>query len=161
MRKYNISANLVCPIEQLYDKATRAVQMNGNTREWFGTTVEVRQGCLQSPTLFNIFLEQIIIMSDALDEYDVQFSIGGRNITNLLFADDIVALAEQEQKVVAESLEKNLHKVYDGPCANGIQWEIKVKRVNIKEWKEWTLPAQLGQLKPGQDGKGLLRSHLW
>ena len=100
-------------------------------------------------------------MSDALDEYDVQFSIGGRNITNLLFADDIVALAEQEQKVVAESLEKNLHKVYDGPCANGIQWEIKVKRVNIKEWKEWTLPAQLGQLKPGQDGKGLLRSHLW
>ena len=32
---------------------------------------------------------------------------------------------------------------------------------NIKEWKEWTLPAQLGQLKTGQDGKGLLRIHLW
>ena len=26
--------------------------------------------------------------------------------------------------------------------------------------KGWTLPAQLGQLKTGQDGKGLLRSHL-
>ena len=27
--------------------------------------------------------------------------------------------------------------------------------------KEWTLPAQLGQLKTGQDGEGLLRIHLW
>ena len=27
--------------------------------------------------------------------------------------------------------------------------------------QEWTLPAQLGQLKTGQDGKGLLQSHLW
>ena len=33
---------------------------------------------------------------------------------------------------------------------------------NISErGQEWTLPAQLGQLKTGQDGKGLLRSHLW
>ena len=32
---------------------------------------------------------------------------------------------------------------------------------NIKEWQEWTLPAQLGQLKTGQNGKGLLRNHLW
>ena len=30
-----------------------------------------------------------------------------------------------------------------------------------KSGKEWTLPAQLGQLKTGQDGKGLLRIHLW
>ena len=32
---------------------------------------------------------------------------------------------------------------------------------NIKEWKEWTSPAQVGQLETGQDGKGLLRIHLW
>ena len=30
-----------------------------------------------------------------------------------------------------------------------------------KSGQEWTLPAQLGQLKTGQDGKGLLRVHLW
>ena len=27
--------------------------------------------------------------------------------------------------------------------------------------QEWTLPAQLGQLKTGKDEKGLLRIHLW
>ena len=98
MRKYNISANLVRTIEQLYDKATSAVQMNGSIGEWFTTTVGVRQGCLLSPTLFNIFLKRI--MSDALEEHDGKVSIGGRNIiTNLRFADDIDALAEEEQEL--------------------------------------------------------------
>ena len=64
MRKYNISANLVHTTEQLDDKTTSAVQMNGSIGEWFRTTVGVRQECLLSPTLFNIFLERI--RSDAL-----------------------------------------------------------------------------------------------
>ena len=99
MRKYNVSANLVRTIEQLYDKATHAVQMNDNIGEWFRKTVGVRQRCLLSPTLFNIFFERI--MSDALEEHDGKVSIGGRNITNLRFADDIDALAEEEQELEA------------------------------------------------------------
>ena len=73
--------------------------MNGSIGEWSRTTVGVRQGCLLSPTLFNIFLERI--MSDALEEHDGKVSIGGRNITNLRFADDIDALAEEEQELEA------------------------------------------------------------
>ena len=91
MRKYNISANLVRTNEQLYDKATSAVQMNGSVGDWFRTTVGVRQGCLLSPTLFNIFLERI--MSDALEEHDGKVSIGVRNITNLDFVVGKDALA--------------------------------------------------------------------
>ena len=68
MRKYNISANVVHTIEQLYGKATSAVQMNGTIGEWLRTTVGVRQGYFLSPTLFNIFLEQI--MRDALEQHD-------------------------------------------------------------------------------------------
>ena len=137
MRKYNINANLVRTIEQLYDKATSAVQMNGSIGEWFRTTVVVRQGCLLSPTLFNIFLERI--MSDALEEHDGKVSIGGRNITNLRFADDIDALAEEDQELEAlvESLVKTCTRykmeisaektTLMTNSANGIQREIKVK----------------------------------
>ena len=64
MRKYNINANLLRAIEHLYDKAISAVQMKGSAGEWFRTAVGVMQGCLLSPTRFNIFLEKI--MSDAL-----------------------------------------------------------------------------------------------
>ena len=47
-------------------------------------------------------------MSDALKEHDGKFSISGRNITNLLFADDTDALAEEEQE--AEALNESLDK---------------------------------------------------
>ena len=47
-------------------------------------------------------------MSDALEEHDGKVSIGGRNITNLRFADDIDALAEEEQEL--EALIESLHK---------------------------------------------------
>ena len=140
MRKYNISANLVRTIEQLHDKATSAVQMNGSIGEWFRTTVGVRPGCLLSPTLFKIFLERIVSDEQKnMEEHDGKVSIGRRNITNLRFADDIDALAEEEQELEAlvESFDKTCtrYKMEISAektklmtnSANGIQREIKVK----------------------------------
>ena len=95
MQKYNIRANLVCTIEQLYDKSTSEVQMNGSMGEWFRITVGVRHGRFLSPTLINIFLQWI--MSDALEEHGRRVNIGGRNIKNLEFADDIAAQAEESR----------------------------------------------------------------
>ncbi|GFN94160.1 LINE-1 retrotransposable element orf2 protein [Plakobranchus ocellatus] len=101
MRKYNINS-----IENLYNKATSAVFCYNNIGDWFRTTVGVRQGCLFSPTLFNIFLERI--MTDALEDHFGTVSIGGRPITNLRFADDIDGLARNECELASlwEKLDK-------------------------------------------------------
>ena len=40
-----------------------------------------------------------------------------------------------------------------------LQGTVKEKRIRGRQ--EWTLPAQLRQLKTGHDGKGLLQIHLW
>ena len=64
--------------------------------EWLRTTVGVRQGCLLSPALFNIFLERIVC--EALDDHEGSVSIGGRLSTNFRFADDIVINAEEEEE---------------------------------------------------------------
>ena len=63
MKKYNIGTNLIQVIKNLYNKATSAVLFNRSIGDWFRTTIGVRQGCLLSPILFNIFLERI--MTDA------------------------------------------------------------------------------------------------
>ena len=95
MRKYNINASIIQAIENVHDKAQSAVLFNGSTGEWFRTTVGVRQGCLLSPTLFNIFLERI--MCEALDDHEGSVSIGERLI-NFRFADDNVVNAEEEEE---------------------------------------------------------------
>ena len=81
MQKYNIRANLICTTDQLYEKATNEIQMNGSMGEWFITMVGVRHGSLLSTTLINIFFKRI--MSDAPEELGRRVSIGRRNITNL------------------------------------------------------------------------------
>ena len=106
MKKYNISANLTWAIKNLYDKATSAVLFKGSREDWFRTTVLFRQGCLLSPTLFNIFLERII--TDALEDHEGTVSIGGRTITGRRFADDIDGLAGEEEELpkLVEQLDK-------------------------------------------------------
>ena len=71
------------------------------------------------------------------------FGIGGSNITNLLFADDTDALAEEEQKLetLNESLDKTCTRYQMEisaektklmtNSANGIHIEIKVKGQNL------------------------------
>ena len=77
-------------------------------------------------------------MSDSLEEHDGKVIIGSKNITNLRFADDIDALAEegQELEALVESLDKTYRYKMEISAektklmtnsANGIQREIQVK----------------------------------
>ena len=106
MRLYNINTNLVNSIQSLCSGAASAVCFNGSTGDWFRTTVGVRQGCLLSPTLLNIFLERI--MAEALEDHKSTVSIGGRTISGLHFADDMNSLAgwELELANMVERLDK-------------------------------------------------------
>ena len=92
MKKY---ISIIRVIKNLYDKATSTVLFNSSIEDWFRTTVGVRQGCLLSPTLFNVFLERF--MTDALEDHEGTVSIGGKAITNLRFADDIDGFAGEEE----------------------------------------------------------------
>ena len=90
MKKY-ISTNLIRVIKNLYYKATSAVFFS--IGDWFRTTFGVRQGCLLSPTLLNIFLERI--MTDALEHHEGH-QPWRRN--NFRFADDIDGLAGKKEE---------------------------------------------------------------
>ena len=117
MKKYNISAILIRVIKNLYDRATSAVLFNRNIGDWFRSTVGVRQGCLLSPTLFNIFLERI--KTDALEDHEGTVSIGGRTITSLRFADDINGLAGE-----AEELAKLVERLDKASTACGMETKL-------------------------------------
>ena len=112
MKKYSISANLIRFIKLF----------SSSIEDWFRTTVGVRQGCLLSTTLFNIFLERI--MTDASEDHEGTASIGGRTIIGFHFADDIDGLAGEEEELanLVERLDK-ASKAYD--------MEISVKKIKL------------------------------
>ena len=136
MRKYNINASIIRAIKNLYDKAQSTVLFNNSTREWFRTTVGVRQGCLPSPTLFNIFLERI--MCETLDDNEGSVIIGGRLITNFRFVDDIVVNAEEEGSLDRTTTRNKMEidpdkKKVMSNNPNGCQREIKIKDQRLEE----------------------------
>ena len=142
MKKCNISTSLIQVIQNLCDKATSAVLFNGSIGYWFRTTVGVRQGCLLSPTLFNIFLERI--MTDASEDHEGTVSIESRTITNIRFADDTDCLAGEEEELA--NLVQRLDKASKAYVMNisaektklmtnntiGINTEIKVNRQKLE-----------------------------
>ena len=56
----------------------------------------VRQGCILSPCLFNLYAEYII-QNARLDEAQAGIKIAGRNINNLRYADDTTLMAKSEE----------------------------------------------------------------
>ena len=98
-----IPDHLTCLLRNLYAGQEATVRTGYGTTDWFQIGKGVCQGCIRSPCLFNLYAEYI--MSNAgLDEVLTGIKIAGRNINNLIFADDTTFMAECEEEL------KRLHK---------------------------------------------------
>ena len=76
----------------LYAGQEATVRTGGGTTDWFQIGKRVRQGCILSPCLFNIYAEDIM-RNAGMDEAQAGIKIAGRNINNLRYADDTTLMA--------------------------------------------------------------------
>ena len=65
---------------------------------WLQIGKGVRQGCILSPCLFNVYAEYIM-RNTGLEEAQAGIKIAGRNINNLRYADDTTLMAESEEEL--------------------------------------------------------------
>ena len=82
-------------MKNLYWNQRAAVRVADQESDWQTIERGVRQGCVLSPELFNIYSE--IIMRDLLNLEGIK--IGGKNINNIRYADDTVLIADTEAKL--------------------------------------------------------------
>ena len=78
----------------------RVKKQQDGTTDWFKIEKGIRQGCLLSPCLFNLYAEYLM-RNAVLDELQAGIKIGGRNINNLRYADDTTLQAEREKELRA------------------------------------------------------------
>ena len=67
------------------------------SNDWFQIGKGIRQGCILSPCLFNLYAEYIM-RNPGLEETQAGIKIAGRNINNLRYADDTTLMAESEEE---------------------------------------------------------------
>ena len=73
------------------------LELDGTT-DWLQIGKGVRQGCILSPYLFNLYAEYIM-RNTGLEEAQAGIKIAGRNINHLIYADDTTFMAESKEKL--------------------------------------------------------------
>ena len=82
-----IPHHLTCLLRNLYASQEATLRTGHRTADWFQIGKGVRQGCILSPCLFNLYAEYIM-KNAGLEESQAGINIAGRNINNRRYADD-------------------------------------------------------------------------
>ena len=98
LKEMVIPGHLTCLLRNLYAGQEATVRTGHGTTNWFKIGKGVRQGCILSPYLFNLYAEYILGNS-RLDEAQAGIKIAGRNINNLRYADDTSLMAESKEEL--------------------------------------------------------------
>ena len=98
LKEMGIPDHLTCLLRNLQAGQEATVRTGHRTTDWFQIGKGVRQGCILSPCLFNLYAEYI--MRNAwLEEAQAGIMTVGRNINNLRYADDTTLMAESEEEL--------------------------------------------------------------
>ena len=103
IQEMGIPDHITCLLRNLYAGQEATVRTGYGTTDWFHIGKGVCQGCMLSPSLFNLYAEYIM-RNAGLDEAQAGIKIAGRNITNLRYADDTTLMAESEEELKSLSM---------------------------------------------------------
>ena len=85
--KLGISGRMLKALKSLYNEVKCAVRINGQISDWFDVKIGLKQGCILSPLLFNIFINDL---AQTVNNLECGASYGEGDVSILLYADDIV-----------------------------------------------------------------------
>ena len=85
-------------IKSLYNNVSASVRVNGHCTDWFTVTCGRRQGCVLSSLSFNLYIKDLALL---LESTNIGIDINGEKICLLMYADDIVILADNANNLQA------------------------------------------------------------
>ena len=118
-----IPDHLTCLLRNLYAGQEATVRTGHGTTDWLQIGKGVRQGCILSPCLFNLYAEYIM-RNAGLEETQAGIKVAGRKINNLRYADETTLMAESE-----EELKSLLMKVKEESEKVGLKLNIQKTKI--------------------------------
>ena len=122
LKEIGIPNHLSCLLRNVYAGQEATVRTGHGTTDWFQIGKGVRQVCILSPCLFNLYAEYIK-RNAGMDEAQAGIKIAGRNISSLSYADDTTLVAESEE------LKALLIKVKDESEKAGLKLNIQKTKI--------------------------------
>ena len=98
LKEVGIPDHVTCLLRNLYAGQEATVRTRHGTTDWFQIGKGVRQGCILSPCLFNLYAEHIMRKA-GLDEAQAGVKIAGKDINNLRYVDDTMLMAESKEEL--------------------------------------------------------------
>ena len=98
LREKGIPDHLICLLRKQYAGQEATVRTGHGTTDWFQIGKGVRQGCILSSCLFNLYAENIL-RNAGLEEAQAGIKIAGRNGNNLRYAEDTTLMVESEEEL--------------------------------------------------------------
>ena len=98
LKELGIPIHLTCLLKNLYASQEATVRIKHGTADWFQIGKGVRQGCILSLCLFNLYAEYIM-QNAILDEAQAGIKFARRNINNLRYVDGTTLMAESEEEL--------------------------------------------------------------
>ena len=117
----------ICILQNLYWNQRAVVRMDDSFTDEFDIKRGVRQGCILSPKLFNLYSEEVFKDLDHLEG----IVIGGRNINNIRYADDTALIANSE-----EGLQMIVDEVNERSKSLGLYMNVTKTKVMLMHKKE-------------------------
>ena len=93
-----IPNHLTCFLRNLYASQEATIRTGHETTDWFQIRKGVRQSCILSPCLFNLYAEYTM-RNAGLEEAQAGIKIAKRIVNNLRYADDTILMAESEEEL--------------------------------------------------------------
>ena len=103
LKETGIQDHLICLLRNLYADQEATVRTGHGTTDWFQIGKGVRQGCILSPCLVNLYAEYVM-RNTGLKEAQAGIKIARRIINNFRYTDDTTLMAEIEEKLKSLSM---------------------------------------------------------
>ena len=120
-----IPDHLICLLRNLYAGQEATVRTGYGTTGWFQIGKGVRQGCILSPCLFNLYADYIM-RNAGMEETQTVIKVAGRNINNHRYADETTLMTKSE-----EELKSLLMKVKEESEKVGLKLKIQKTKIMV------------------------------